>query len=815
MESFTESKTKKFTDKLKKNKNYNSKYTISTVKKKLKNSQVFSNVKEVKDDGIIELKTGEYACLLEINPIDLSLSSKTETNSLFLHFKEIFKMQELKMKFVKLDKKINLNQNKENYKELIEKLSDDEKRVKLLNTNFDLIQEIEKGEGTLSSAYYIILIAKNIDTLNKQLDTIDNVTNNMIPRIYIDLIVNKLEIYDFLCNFYFSCSNFEQIMSYDLPELISPMYLEEKGNCLIVDDKEVQLITIKGLPNFLDEMYLNGLFNIPNVRVVLNINDSIDTEKYINKLDSNYKFLLSDRNTTSKLSDASAIDLEKQNNEILMNDLKNGDEKIRELSLIFAIEGDKKTRDAYFKLIKELASKYQLKVDIPRLRQMETWQSYDITGFLLKDYSFGLPTLTIASGFPFTKTFHNDYSGYIFGVDEQYELPIVFDPFYLNKKSRTSHNVAVVASTGGGKSFAIKKLLVNEFARKSKIFILDAEEEYKKLVLQNGGEYIDLFSKKNGIINPLQIRYIPNDDMNKEEDYPLPKHLSFLETFFKNSFEDITDSQVIILIRIVEALYNKKGISKSTSIDELEKLKNTDYPIFTDLYNFLPEYKRITNIPEEIKAINQIQIYISRFLNGTDSYLFNGYTNIDLSNDLIGFNLKDLLYSDNKRLKNTQIINLLTYLNNAIVTNKINNDKLDRKYKKPICIVADEFHLFIDEENCEILKNFGSLARRIRKYTGSLIVATQSINDFIGNNDVLRHAKAIFNNCQYQMVGMLKEADMNAYFELFKDNPLTDTQKDFLLTASQGKFLLSITRKKKLRLYVQANVVEREMMGEE
>ena len=139
---------------------------------------------------------------------------------------------------------------------------------------------------------------------------------------------------------------------------------------------------------------------------------------------------------------------------------------------------------------------------------------------------------------------------------------------------------------------------------------------------------------------------------------------------------------------------------------------------------------------------------------------------------------------------------------------------LESKYKKPICIVADEFHLFIDEENCEILKNFGQLARRIRKYTGSLIVATQSINDFIGNNDVLRHAKAIFNNCQYQMVGMLKEADMNAYFELFKDNPLTETQKDFLLKAGQGEFLLSITRKKKLRLKVEANVMEKEMMGE-
>lgn len=780
----------------------------------MKNSQSFSNVKEVRDDGIIVLKTGEFACLIEINPIDLSLSSENETSNLFILLKELYKIQDLKMKCIKLDKKVNLNKNKLNYENLIEKLKDDDKRVRLLEENYALIKNIEDSNETLSSSYYFILIAKDIETLNRQLDALENITFNLNPKLYIELITNKLEIYSFLCNFYYSSASLDQLMTYDLPELVSPLYLAEKGNLLCIDDKEVQLVTIKGLPKFLNKMYLNAIFNIPNVKACLNINDTIDTEKYINILDSSYKFLLSDRNTTSKLSDASAIELEKQNNEILMNELKNGDEKIKELTLILAIEGNKKERDMYYKKIKEYANFYQLKIDIPRLRQMEAWHSFDITGFLLKDYAFSLPTLTIASGFPFTKTFHNDTNGYILGVDNQNDLPIFFDPFYLNKKTRTSHNIAVVASTGGGKSFAIKKMIVNEFARKSKIFILDAEEEYKKLVMQNGGEYIDLFSKKNGVINPLQIRYIPNDDMSKEEDYPLPKHLSFLENFFKSAFEDITDSQVIILSRIVESLYNKKGITKDTSITELEKLKNTDYPIFTELYNFLPEYKKNISIPEEIKSINQIQIYISRFLNGTDSYLFNGYTTIDLSNDLIGFNLKDLLYSDNRRLINTQIINLLTYLNNAVVTNKINNDKLESKYKKPICIVADEFHLFIDEENCEILKNFGQLARRIRKYTGSLIVATQSINDFIGNNDVLRHAKAIFNNCQYQMVGMLKEADMNAYFELFKDNPLTETQKDFLLKAGQGEFLLSITRKKKLRLKVEANVMEKEMMGE-
>ena len=61
---------------------------------------------------------------------------------------------------------------------------------------------------------------------------------------------------------------------------------------------------------------------------------------------------------------------------------------------------------------------------------------------------------------------------------------------------------------------------------------------------------------------------------------------------------------------------------------------------------------------------------------------------------------------------------------------------------------------------------------------------------------------------------MLKEADMLAYLELFKENPLTDTQKNFLLKASQGEFLLNVTRKKRLRVHISATPLEVEMMGE-
>ena len=58
------------------------KYVIrKKMRKRIKNSQVFSNVKLVADDGLIELKSGEVASLIEIKAIDLSLTSKSEKNN--------------------------------------------------------------------------------------------------------------------------------------------------------------------------------------------------------------------------------------------------------------------------------------------------------------------------------------------------------------------------------------------------------------------------------------------------------------------------------------------------------------------------------------------------------------------------------------------------------------------------------------------------------------------------------------------------------------------------------------------------------------
>ena len=80
-----------------------------------------------------------------------------------------------------------------------------------------------------------------------------------------------------------------------------------------------------------------NIFNVPNVRANISIKETITQEELIRWVNSQYQFLLSDRNTTKKLSDATELDTQKENFQVLMQDIKNGDEKIKEVSLTIIV----------------------------------------------------------------------------------------------------------------------------------------------------------------------------------------------------------------------------------------------------------------------------------------------------------------------------------------------------------------------------------------------------------------------------------------------------------------------------------------------
>lgn len=797
--------------------------TRSVLIKKYRNAQTFTNSEFVNDNGIIKLRDNSYARVYSVDAIDLSLTSNIQKQNFFHQLKYLYQLKGLNLRIYKLDDKIDLNANKDHYNKLMEEYSTDEQRVEFLKERYYKLEELEHENLTTTSRYYFVIVNDNEKALEHIAEEVEMQCYNMTPRLNIKMITNKLEIYQFLVNLYLSTASIDQLMWSNLVELITPFFIQENMGYIKADEDEIQIITIKKLPPFIDELFFEELFNVPDTRSCIHIKDTIPTDELVKRLDSNYEFLMTERNTTRKLSDATQMDAEKENFQALMTQIKNGDEKIKEVDFIIVINGNKKQREEKLKELRKIADIYQIKLDAPRMRQLEGWQAFDINKNGFEDYHSYLPSLTLAASFPLTITNFNDETGYMLGADIHTALPTIFDIFHKDA-TRPSSNLAVIASTGGGKSFTLKKMIINEINRGNKIFIFDAEGEYQNLVNKNKGEYIDMYSSSGGIINPLQVRFLPSDKEEKTdndvdkinyEDCPLAKHLGSLETFIKCAFEEIKESEVVVLLDMIEKLYKRFGITKNTKISSLEKLENTDYPIFTDLIEFLPDYKNMITNQEQIKIVDKLEILLDRFKVGIDSMLFNGYTSVNLDSNLIAFNVKDLLNSKNKRVITTQLVNLLTYLNNIIVQNKIVNDKGKEKKKiKNIAVIIDEFHLYLKNTDSEVLLTFEQIARRIRKYHGAFIPATQSIHDFIGDDDSVRSATAIFNNCQYQLVGMLKEDDLTTYLRLFYQNPLTDTQKEFLTQAKMGEFLLTVNSKNRIRIKIEATPMEIELMKE-
>ena len=777
-----------------------------TMKKKIQNSQNFVNISEIKDNCLIKLKTGEVALFYKVSPIDLSLTNDNEQKVFYHTLSKLYRLP-FTIKAYKFDEKINLNINKENYEKLIEENSDSKIKQDLLVNNYNFIGAIEEQNMTSASSYYFAIICKNKEALDKAKEDFERTCDSIIPKLDIELVDNKKWLVKILSNLYFSDTNLDQIMYYDFMDLLAPLRISELPNYLKVDNEEIQMVSIKNYPLFIESGFLDRIINLPNIKASVTIKDSIEQSKLLSVLNSSFKAVLADYNSSKNISDVNEMQNLMNNYKMLIEQISANDEKIKEVSIILAISGTKKEREEILKQIKTNAELYQIKVDVPTLRQMSAWQGFELTDKGLPDYAMYLPTQTLAAAFFFTENYHNDSTGWLLGEDCNYGLPTFFDQFTLTK-SRTGHNMSVIGTTGSGKSYLLKLLITNEFARGTKLFLFDIENELEKLTNRCGGEYIDLSSKR--LINPLQIRYVSTDD--DEETSILGKHLGFLENFFSTAFEDISEKELVVLLDIVEKFYNTRGITKKTTLEEFEQMTAKDYPIFSDLYAYLLEEQRNVKTKELERILVNIEVLLKRMVTGQDGNLYNGITTIDLSNNLVVFNLQELLFNSSRRLINTQMINLLTYLSNEIVDNKKKNDKKNKKQN--MLIVVDEFHYFIDEDNPTLLKYFGQMARRLRKYNAGIVVATQQPADLTTSAGVLRHASSLFGNCQYQITGMLKDNDIKAIEKIYANTPLTETQKSFLGRCSQGQFLVNITNKNRLRLSVFATPLQLYYMGE-
>lgn len=368
----------------------------------------------------------------------------------------------------------------------------------------------------------------------------------------------------------------------------------------------------------------------------------------------------------------------------------------------------------------------------------------------------------------------SDEQGFYFAKDINGKLMIM--DLWKRGGDRTNSNIVAVGAPGKGKSTAIKKIILNEYMLGTKILIVDPEREYDTIVKDLGGDWINLGGSNKGNINPLEIKPISLDDNENEDEFDgvgaLALHLQNLEVFFGLCLADVTERQKTLLNENLIELYNKFNIFWDTDVSNL---KNEDFPIISDLYDILVKNKGLEKDKKTIEDYNDLILYIGNLINGQDQFLFNKHTSLHTESKIVCLDTYDLNNSS-ERIKKAQYFNIISWCWQQITK--------DRHEK--IMLICDEAYLLIDPEIPQTLIGLRNIAKRCRKYEGSLVVISQSIIDFLDPR-IKMYGQALLTLPCYKIFLGSDGKDLQEIVDVFE---LKQIHKDIIQAGVQGRGLL-------------------------
>ena len=193
--------------------------------------------------------------------------------------------------------------------------------------------------------------------------------------------------------------------------------------------------------------------------------------------------------------------------------------------------------------------------------------------------------------------------------------------------------MCIFGTSGAGKSFYTKLLILRYKLFGIKQYIIDPDREYGNLCKELKGTQIKIGPSSNTYINILDIRKNSIEDC--ENGY-LATKIGKLIGFFNLIFGEINEEEKALIEEKLIETYRKKGITfddNSLYINKkYKKFKNEkDMPILEDLYLVLGEDEKTKKFKTKLIP----------FVKGSMKF-FNNYTNIKLNNDLIIADVYDL-----------------------------------------------------------------------------------------------------------------------------------------------------------------------------
>ena len=376
----------------------------------------------------------------------------------------------------------------------------------------------------------------------------------------------------------------------------------------------------------------------------------------------------------------------------------------------------------------------------------------------------------LISTYPFISNSIFDETGILFGINRFNSSMIMIDRF--NKEKYKNANMCILGTSGAGKSFFTKLMILRHRISGMEQYVIDPEREYSEVCENLDGLLIKIGPQSDTYINVLDIR---KNGIEEEGHGYLQTKLSKLKGFFKLAIGSINEEEWSNFEEKLIQTYNDKGINfdDESLFNEIEtekfsvskKFKDTSQmPILEDLYNKL--------ISDE--KTKKLGIKLRPFVSGSLSYL-NNHTNIVLDNKLIVADIYEL-GEDN--------IQFGVYIFTEFFWDQI---KKDRSKKK--AIYMDEIWRLIGvTSNRDVASFIYKIFKTIRKYGGSGVAITQDVSDLF-SLDNGNFGKSILNNSSIKCFFGLEEESIMTLSEFIN---ISEREKIEIKSLKRGENLIFV-----------------------
>ncbi len=348
--------------------------------------------------------------------------------------------------------------------------------------------------------------------------------------------------------------------------------------------------------------------------------------------------------------------------------------------------------------------------------------------------TFNMNSSPIASSFPFISSELTSDRGILYGINRHNNSLILFDRFSLQNA-----NSVVFATSGAGKSYAVKLEILRSLMLGTDVIVIDPEYEYKHLSEAVGGTYINISLSSENKINPFDLpRSVGGEAKPKDI---IRSAVITLKGLFRLMLGNLSYDEDSIVDRALLETYAKKDITPDSDLSKIEP------PVMSDFEQVL----------DGMEGGSDLALRLRKFTEGTFSGLINNQTNVEMNNQLVCFSVRDL----EDELRPIAIYTIINYIWNIVRS----------ELKRRILVIDEAWWMMQHEDSAKFIF---ALVKRCRKYYLGVTTITQDVNDFLSSP----YGQAIVTNSSLQI--------------LFKQSPASIelVKKTFLLTEGEKYLLL-------------------------